>query len=136
MADLIDRGKFIASIQPWLDIECYNDGERNMLKCILSELAAAPSVEAEPVIRCKDCAKWMKSDLGNVCTLYATDRLTQPCDYCSHGIRKSGNAEPVRHGHWIYTPTNPLGFTCSECGKEMCRFNYCPHCGARMDGGT
>ncbi len=39
-----------------------------------------------------------------------------------------------RHGRWIYTPTSPLGYTCSECGKTMCRFNYCPHCGARNDG--
>ena len=45
----------------------------------------------------------------------------------------SADVQPVRHGHWIYTPTSPLGFTCSECGKEMCRFNYCPHCGVRMD---
>lgn len=45
----------------------------------------------------------------------------------------TADVQPVRHGHWIYTPTSPLGFTCSECGKEMCRFNYCPHCGVRMD---
>lgn len=45
----------------------------------------------------------------------------------------SADVQPVRHGHWIYTPTSPLGFTCSECGKEMCLFNYCPHCGAKMD---
>lgn len=38
-----------------------------------------------------------------------------------------------RHGRWIYTPTNILGYVCSECGKAMCRFNYCPHCGALMD---
>lgn len=39
-----------------------------------------------------------------------------------------------RHGRWIYTPTSPLGYTCSECGKTMCYFNYCPHCGATMRG--
>lgn len=44
-----------------------------------------------------------------------------------------GKAEVVRNGHWIYTPTNLLGYTCSECGKAMCRFNYCPHCGAKME---
>lgn len=44
------------------------------------------------------------------------------------------DAVPVRHGHWVYTPTSPFGFMCSECGIEMCRFNYCPNCGARMDG--
>lgn len=43
------------------------------------------------------------------------------------------NAEPVRHGHWIYTPTEPLGYICSECGKSSCSFNYCSNCGAKMD---
>lgn len=39
----------------------------------------------------------------------------------------------VRHGHWIYTPTEPLGYVCSECGKSSCGFTYCPNCGAKMD---
>ena len=43
------------------------------------------------------------------------------------------DAEPVRHGHWIYTPTEPLGYVCSECGKSSCGFTYCPNCGAKMD---
>ena len=38
-------------------------------------------------------------------------------------VQPSVEAEPVRHGHWIYTPTNILGYSCSECGKAMCRFN-------------
>jgi len=46
----------------------------------------------------------------------------------------SEDVRPVRHGQWIKTPTSPLGFTCSECGKEMCRFDYCPYCGADMRG--
>lgn len=46
----------------------------------------------------------------------------------------SVDTQQVRHGHWIETPTSPLGYTCSECGKEMCRFNYCPYCGTIMDG--
>lgn len=46
------------------------------------------------------------------------------------------DVQPVRHGHWIYTPTNLLGYVCSECGNGMCRFNYCPHCGALMDEAT
>lgn len=37
-------------------------------------------------------------------------------------------------GTWIYTPTEPLGYTCSVCGKGCCRFNFCPHCGADMRG--
>lgn len=40
----------------------------------------------------------------------------------------------VKHGEWGFDGT---GWTCSECdsyGDE--RYKYCPHCGAKMDGGT
>ena len=47
---------------------------------------------------------------------------------------------PVRHGHWI----NENFYThCSACGKmaiydkygQEVESDYCPHCGAKMDGG-
>lgn len=54
-------------------------------------------------------------------------------------------AEPVRHGRWIDGSEN---FTCgnhnAECSVCHCNiswsgcdedFNYCPNCGAKMDGG-
>lgn len=54
------------------------------------------------------------------------------------------NAESVRHGKWIeekirfeddwgnYTYTM---YICSECrNKEKRNENYCPNCGAKMDG--
>lgn len=50
-------------------------------------------------------------------------------------------AEPVRHGTWKHTPG--MNSKCSECGhyfpvKEFERrpfdINYCPRCGAKMDG--
>ena len=45
----------------------------------------------------------------------------------------------VRHGEWGF---DGVGFTCSECGeyalsiktKIQVRSNYCPNCGAKMDG--
>ena len=40
----------------------------------------------------------------------------------------------VKHGKWGFDGT---GWTCSECdsyGDE--RYKYCPHCGAKMDGGA
>lgn len=54
----------------------------------------------------------------------------------------SADVVPVRHGHWI--SKNPHGyewiFVCSNCDyvdgypfNE--RPNYCPNCGAKMDGG-
>ena len=52
------------------------------------------------------------------------------------------DAEPVRHGKWECT-YSPNGFlleqTCSECGLTFeepsgVDYNYCPRCGARIDG--
>ena len=57
--------------------------------------------------------------------------------------------DPVKHGKWIYKPTSDHdGYVvCSNCdvyipshklfGKDdeyTNTSNYCPHCGARMDG--
>lgn len=58
------------------------------------------------------------------------------------------DAEPVRHGEWILNPCNIYNdatWVCSVCGNEWVlidgtpldnQMNYCPKCGARMDGGT
>ena len=57
------------------------------------------------------------------------------------------NVAPVRHGRWIeYTkviipePYNKWeqAWKCSECGfyDGFVGYNYCPNCGAKMDGGN
>lgn len=43
------------------------------------------------------------------------------------------SAQSQRKGKWIYTPTEPLGYICSECKKGCCRYNFCPNCGTRME---
>ena len=50
------------------------------------------------------------------------------------------DAEPVKHGRWERVPSNGIGGTarCSICGKAIYGYhtmNYCPNCGAKMDGG-
>lgn len=42
---------------------------------------------------------------------------------------------PVVHGEWVMKPTH-MGYLscCSECGFCAVETNYCPQCGARMDG--
>lgn len=37
----------------------------------------------------------------------------------------------VRHGRWIWKGHYLI---CSECDHESDRTNYCPNCGAKMDG--
>lgn len=66
---------------------------------------------------------------------------------------KVADVEPVRHGHWIRPDvpnTRSYKWQCSECGQIaywlhygnrgnkniICKYSYCPHCGAKMDGDT
>lgn len=51
----------------------------------------------------------------------------------------AADVAPVRHGRWIWNAARTKPF-CSECGEEPWRAsnfvlpNYCPNCGAKMDG--
>ena len=48
---------------------------------------------------------------------------------------------PVRHGRWVPTEAPFMNECedCSVCGYRTVwghRYNYCPNCGAKMDGGV
>lgn len=50
---------------------------------------------------------------------------------------------PVVHGRWVHNSDFPDKFICYGCGAmfdmwkhEQRLFNYCPNCGAKMDGGV
>ena len=56
---------------------------------------------------------------------------------------KASDVAPVRHGRWLGlgksgTPTYENYGTCSVCGEDAEIYtehrNYCPNCGAKMDG--
>lgn len=55
----------------------------------------------------------------------------------------TANVEEVRHAYWKRQPGKDPEAVCSHCGREAVyqiidgkwEFeNFCPHCGARMDG--
>ena len=58
-------------------------------------------------------------------------------------VFKALKAEPTKHGRWINIKISTTGESsaeCSECGAIVhttftSTVNYCPKCGARMDGG-
>lgn len=53
----------------------------------------------------------------------------------------SADVSQVRHGRWVPTEAPFMNECedCSVCGYRTVwghRYNYCPNCGCRMDGGT
>lgn len=52
------------------------------------------------------------------------------------------DAAPVVNGRWIRRGTNAMflyNLECSVCGNDLfatAGYNYCPNCGAWMDGGN
>lgn len=57
---------------------------------------------------------------------------------------KAADVAPVVHGRWLYNsyPTvwygsgEPPELVCSECEERAYNtYDYCPNCGAKMDGG-
>lgn len=152
MADLIDRQKIKAKLEPWLKVQGYSEGELNMLKAVLYEITVMPSAQPDvpdmtfgnmisrqaaiDAVRSyyDECDERDESIEERIEQLPPADiDLSEFSDKLWAAAYERGKAEAVRHGHWIYTPTNILGYVCSECGKAMCRFNFCPHCGALMD---
>ena len=73
-------------------------------------------------------------------------KVTRPLDLNCEQIAKavviqSADVVLVRHGRWEMAWREDDGYrwpyhSCSICHKDFERFwNYCPNCGARMDGG-
>ena len=66
--------------------------------------------------------------------IFGSDTLYPKENECEH-------FEPVRHGEWeeerwVWTKAH-AGWRCSECkGRQILKYNYCPECGAKMDGGS
>lgn len=58
---------------------------------VLHAIDNAPTIDAEPVVRCKDCASFRYSGMGgdNGITYCASMGIEmQPTDFCSYGERK------------------------------------------------
>ena len=53
--------------------------------------------------------------------------------------RPAADVAPVVHGRWVEYQIPPI-ICCSNCdwatGIEEKNFQYCPNCGAKMDGGS
>lgn len=86
------------------------------------------------------------------CRLHFDDVISKTIDKCVEITRRlisdapTIEAEPVRHGRWIDAYCGKYAnakYICSCCGKRAHSddwkwelSDFCPHCGAKMDGGT
>ena len=92
--------------------------ERDALMRRIKEIHCA-ECDSYHGVRCRVC--WVDDTLGYIDSEPAAD------------------VAPVRHGRWIYD--HWCEFKCSVCGEfsnskpYRGKENYCPNCGAKMDGG-
>ena len=73
---------------------------------------------------------------------YAHEEKSIDADIVISDIKgmKAADVVPVRHGHWNAINQIAIGmswkYRCNDCGcPQEYTHNYCPNCGARMDGG-
>ena len=70
---------------------------RSSLSCEECVVNDAPTVDAVPVVRCRECIHFVNDDFGNrVCALFDVANsngepvATKTDDFCSYGERKEG----------------------------------------------
>ena len=61
-------------------------------KDCLTEVYEAPTVDAVPVVRCRECKHRKYDDIFGMlwCYLDSCTKRVKPDDFCSHGERKEG----------------------------------------------
>lgn len=91
----------------------------------------------------EECKKAFE-ELGGESGIYADAYNDLADDFCSI---PAADVAPVRHGRWDdsgrYTfPSGAVAVRCTNCGcalteseHRLYNWNYCPVCGAKMDGG-
>ena len=147
--DLIRREAAKSTLRHWITdcmIDGDNDAADNFWDCIdlLDDIAA---VDAVPVVH----GEWIPVDIGD-----GNPGVNLECSHCGRwvkqkemfcptcGARMDGERKEDKHGEWIekvrhehYPSGKPYPCDyCSACGKRgSAEYNFCPNCGAKMDGG-
>lgn len=91
-------------------------------------------------IRRNDLIAIINERRANTCN----DNLNYTKMWCMVRAIPAADVEPVRHGRWIDCDDEYSSYSrCSVCGDEFTNWeadcaitNYCPSCGAKMDGGA
>ena len=125
------------------ECDSWADGWDKAIEEAINIVNSVPSENTVEVVRCKDCIHVDNGYIGHLYCRIFNSMPVSGMDYCKWGKQKAATSEkevPVKHGHWI----NENFYThCSACGKmaiydkygQEVESDYCPNCGAKMDGG-
>ena len=153
MTEHIEKEKVMEILERTLNA-FEDEGDKNAAMAVdmlAFEIIELPAADVAPVVH----GEWVYEDVGWICSRCGMDALTEGdyrqvrSDYCPHcGARMYDEDKTVVHAYWRgiegdgYDPDGNIvwdTFECSNCGKEHYadgepEWDYCPHCGARMDG--
>lgn len=82
---------------------------------------------------CKDCLHY------EVCQYHITEETDMTVNECSHEFKDKSQYAEVKRGKWLWKSNGYRHrYECSVCQTGLSllfRTNYCPKCGAKMNGG-
>lgn len=90
MADYIDR-KAAIKLLTSVGLEVSDSKRRTVAKCI-NEIELMPTVDAVPVVRCREC-KYSYEDISGRCCSHGpcVDWVVLDDSFCGQGERRTGN---------------------------------------------
>ena len=95
-------------------------------------------------MRLIDAEAFLKTEIDRCGSAPLVGTCTSDNEYLSDRLKKAPTieAKPVVHGRWEEASDGD-GIVCPFCRTDFCTiiydteyFNYCPNCGAKMDGGA
>ena len=83
---LINREGLLSYADLWASC-----GEHYTAEDVIMMIKTAPTVDAVPVVRCRECKWWQEDDdIGHCDNPDGLDNYAKPDDFCSYGERKEG----------------------------------------------
>ena len=87
---LIDRETLLSFEKMDADL-CATCGEHHTAEDVIMMIKTAPTVDAAPVVRCRECKWWQEDDdIGHCDNPDGLDNYAKHDDFCSYGEREEG----------------------------------------------
>lgn len=87
MADFIDRGDLLHNLR-MMPMHKIFDRDVWEVNAVSYYVEQAQTIDAVPVVRCKDCAMYIPSYSGDGQVCGRNNLYRREDDYCSYGLRK------------------------------------------------